>query len=178
MLEGWRGRWKFRWRDNLLLSAGENVASCRDGRRLHRCYRSRRNTRARHNRRRRFRRCRLPERFEKFANAFLVRFDSHSLNRLAYLWRNCRFSFRFLPLLCFAGLGREQSQQRCHRNQQNEKQIFEVHFRIVKSLKSEWLRWCSLQNALTNQVPSPRGFSVPAIDSRMEVSAWTFFILT
>ena len=33
-------------------------------------------------------------------------------------------------------------------------------------------------NALTNHVPSVRGLSPPAIDSRMEVSAWTFFIRT
>src|SRR5206468_10946364 len=31
---------------------------------------------------------------------------------------------------------------------------------------------------LTDHVPSVRGLSPPAIDSRMEVSAWTFFIRT
>ena len=33
-------------------------------------------------------------------------------------------------------------------------------------------------NASTDHVPSVRGLSPPAIDSRMEVSAWTFFIRT
>src|ERR1043166_476801 len=33
-------------------------------------------------------------------------------------------------------------------------------------------------NDLTDQVPSVRGLSPPAIDSRIEVSAWTFFIRT
>ena len=128
--------WRFRYFDNFPLCASENVARSRDGRRMHRSERSRRNVGARHDWRRWSRGCRLPKRFQEFANTFFIRFDRRSSDRLIRLRGSGRSLIGFLrPLLSFAGLAREQPKQCSHRDHQNEKEIIEMHGEIVKSLK-------------------------------------------
>jgi len=128
--------WRFRYFDNFPLCASENVARSRDGRRMHRSERSRRNVGARHDWRRWSRGCRLPKRFQEFANAFFIRFDRRSSGSLSQLRAGRRSLIWVLQcFLCFAGFACEQSKQRSHRDQQNEKEIIEVHGEIVKSLK-------------------------------------------
>src|SRR4029077_18343213 len=109
--------------------------------------------------RRRFRCCRLGERFQNLPQALLVRLGL-SRGWTRSLWRCRRSSFR-IAAGATPGLGGNAGQQLKKdrdRDKQQEKKIIEMrggnHF----------------------QLASVRGLSDPAIDSRIEVSAWTFFI--
>ncbi len=126
--------------------------------------------------RRRLRSGRLPERFEKFANAFLVCFRvgprqgrrSRCRSSPGLAWTFARFSRR----------SGEQLEQKRDCDEQKEKEIFEMKSEhLFKTLNRESLHRFHESRITANHVPpSVRGLSVPAIDSRIEVSAWTFFI--
>ena len=95
----------------------------------------------------------------------------------------CRFSLRLVRIFArFTRRSRQQLKQKRACDEQEEKQIFEMycdHVRVVKSLNRisiHELRFAIHRSLLINHVPSVRGLSVPAIDSRIDVSACTFFI--
>src|SRR6266566_2924402 len=123
----------FRCFDNLPSSLGENSTRGRHARRLHRSEWSRPDVCARRNWWRRPRGWGLSERFEKFANAFLIRFNPRPPGRLSQLRAGRRSLIWVLQFfLCSAGFACEQSKQHSHRYEQNEKEIFNVH--VSKSL--------------------------------------------
>jgi hypothetical protein len=89
-----------------------------------------------YNWRRRYRCRRLSEGFEKSSNAFFIRFG-----RCASNWFSCRYRsshFIFGILACFPDFARcscQQLEQQCDRDQQKEKQIFEMSGQHINSLK-------------------------------------------
>jgi hypothetical protein len=115
----------------------------------------------------------LSKRFEKFANAFFIRFNRRAPRKLFQLRAGCRTSiWVLLSFLCLAHLAREQSEQDRHRDQQNEKEILDLHlfYEVKKSYNVKSLTRY-IGSRFTDHVPSLRDLSPPAIDSRMEVSA-------
>jgi hypothetical protein len=120
----------------------------------------------------------LAKRFQKLANAFFIRFNPRPPGRLSQLRAGRRSLIWVLQFfLCLAGFACEQSEQRSHHDQQNEKEIIEVHVsKTFKSLKKvaslhRYIVTSVHDSRFTIHVASPRDLSPPAIDSRMEVSA-------
>ena len=134
--------------------------------------------------------CRLAQRFQEFPDALFVGFRSRSLNGLwnfRLRWRTLRRLTSSLRLfLRFLGDTRNQPRDRDDRGDDDENDVLvEVHWVVTKLKKLQGYKGfgpcrCNLVTVVTflTDYEVTGGLSVPAIDSRIEVSACTFFIRT